>query len=105
MNYEKGLGSDVAAVQQVDASTSFYYHDNSNNTCLDECNNESNDELPLRSHYVCYTPESILENKKIQDAVQIGGFCNIMGIKDDQVENGKMIMIWNVIYQKNKKNF
>lgn len=71
LNYEKGLGSDVAAVQQVDASTSFYYYDNSNNTCLDECNNESNDELPLRSHFVCYTPESILENKKVQDAIQI----------------------------------
>ena len=83
MNYEKGLGSDVAAVQQVDASTLFYYYDNSNNTCLDECNNKSNDELPLRSHFVCYTPESILENKKVQNAVQIGGFCNIMGTKDD----------------------
>ena len=51
--------------------------------------NESNDELPLRSHFVCYTPESILENKKVQNAVQIGGFCNIMGTKDDQEEKWK----------------
>ena len=48
MNYEKRLGSDVVAVQKVDDSTLFHYHNNSDNTSIDECNNESNDELPLR---------------------------------------------------------
>lgn len=41
LNYEKGLGSDIAEVQKVDKSIKFYYYNNNNNNkYLDQYNNE-----------------------------------------------------------------
>ena len=37
-----------------------------------------NDELPIQTHYVCCTPETILQNKDVQNTVRIGGFCNLI---------------------------
>lgn len=59
----------------------------------------------LLDYIFCYVPDSILENKNIKDDIQMGRFCNIIVIKDNQEENGMMIIICNVIYQKNKMEF
>ena len=78
MKYEKGIGSDVATVQQIDASTSAYNHKNDIINNDEQCENSINNELPIQTHYVCYTPETILQNKDVQNTVRIGGFCNLM---------------------------
>ena len=83
LKYEKALGSDVASVQQVNASTSFYNNVNNDNY-LDEFDNLLNDELPFRMHYVSYAPEKVLENKDVKHTIQISGFCNIMAIRNKE---------------------
>ena len=60
LKYEKGIGSDVAAVQQIDASTSAYNHENDIINNDEQCENSINNELLIQTHYVCCTPETIL---------------------------------------------
>ena len=78
LKYEKGIGSDVAAVQQIEASTSAYNYENDIINNDDQCETSFNDELPIQTHYVCCTPETVLQNKDVQNTVRIGVFCNIM---------------------------
>ena len=84
MKYEIGLGPDVAAVQQIDASTSAYIHENDIINNNEKCENSFNNELTIQTHYVCCTWETILQNKDVQNTVRIGGFCNLMAENNNE---------------------
>ena len=64
--------------KKIDASTSSYNHENDIINNDEQCESSLNNELPIQTHYVCCTSETILQNKDVQNTIRIGGFCDLM---------------------------
>ena len=90
LNHEKGLGSDVAGVQQVDSLVSNYNEENASSADIDN----QEEELPIRTHYVSKSPDTILRQPAIQRKIEEDSIRDIIAaqgvgrLEDTDDENG-----------------
>ncbi|CAJ1966339.1 unnamed protein product [Cylindrotheca closterium] len=100
LSHEKALGSDVAAVQQLDSMSSDYHdcsdteHDLSvteqsaavysvsNNSVQSSCN-----ELPLKTHYITPSPDTMLRMEGIRQRVENDAIAKMMHGVEHQASN------------------